>query len=298
MPYSMPGKKRALGGGGSAPAAPGAATGASAGGAAPSAKPAAAAPGYVNFSRLLAVNQGGAQRMADTLVSGAQQKGQAAQKQIDDAKAGFNAKVEAGTQKYAAPTTPGATSGDIYTQAGALSAKAKQGYAGPKDWSGAGYDTVKLAGTAKEASEAAKGLTTAGGRGAALRAQAGGPYSAGMSALDSGLSGAALGNRGQELVALYGGLSQRLIDYQKEGGAAVDAATAASNEAMAKYGADAEAYQRLGDTAKQNEEDAAAYQEAYWRRYPGLRPGARAPSPVGPPSNTFNPRLLTPGLYG
>lgn len=289
MAYSMPGKKRALGGGGSAPAAPGAPA---AGSTAPAGQ--AASPGYVNFSRLLSVNQGGAQRMADSLASNAQQKGQAATSEIKSAKTGFEGKVAAGTQKFTAPGLAGTTSKDIYATAGQLGAQSKVGYTGPKDWAGAGVDTVKLAGNAKDAAETAKGLTTAGGRGAQLRQQAGGPYSAGMSALDAGLSGAALGSRGRDLASLYGGLSQQLIDYQTQGGALVDSATTASNEAAQQAAAEAERYQKLGDATKQTEEDAARYEAEYRRRYPGFRP----PRQISVDGRPVDPRLLTPGLYG
>lgn len=243
MAYSMPAaRKRSMGGGGSTPSPTGA-PGASAG-AAPAGQP--SDPGYVNFSRLLAVNQGGAQRMADKLATNAQQKGQQATGAIDTAKAGVDQKVQAGTLSYekAAPQALGnGADPSAYREAGRISGvRAAQGYTGPKDWTAAGYDETALSKQAREASDAAKGLTTAGGRGAELRKMAGGPYSAGMSALDAGLSGAALGDRGQSLAATYGGLSQKLIDYQTATGSAIKAATASSQDAAAKYGADQQAF--------------------------------------------------------
>lgn len=300
MPYSLAPKKRPLGGGG----APAAAGGASPGpGASPAGQPAGgASPGYVNFSRLLAVNQGGAQRMADTLAGQVQQKGQEAASQIKGAQEGFQGKVQAGTLNYQAPSfqrTQGADpSADLYRTAGALSAQAKQGYSGPKDWSAAGYDTVAMAGSAKAAQDAAKGLTTAGGRGAMLRAQARGPYTTGMSSLDAALSGAALGSRGADLASTYGNLSQQLADYQKAGGGAVDAATTASNAAASQYGAEAQRFQAMGDQAKQSEEDAKRYQDEMLRLAPWLAPGTLNPAPSVVDGRPIDPRLLVPGMYG
>jgi hypothetical protein len=295
MPYSMPGKKRPLGGG-SVPSAPGGA----AAPAAPAGQP--AAPGYVNFSRLLAVNQGGAQKMADNLAGQVQQKGQAAAGQLEGAKAGFQGKVQSGTHQYQAPnhtSTPGsAPSADLYRTAGAMKEQAARGYGGPKDWTAAGYDVAGMSGAARAAQDSAKSLTTSGGRGAMLRAGASGPYSAGMSALDAGLSGAALGNRGQELSQLYGGLSQQLVDYQRQGGDAVEAATTQSNDAARQYGEQAERFQTLGDQSKESEEQARRYREEYLRRYPRLMPGSPSPRPITVDGRPIDPRLLTPGLYG
>lgn len=283
MAYTIQ-RKRALGGT-STPAGGGGAM-PQAGGAAPAAP---SGPGYVNFSRLLAANQGGAQRMADRLASGVAQKGQQAQGEVQAAQKGFNEKVQQGTLQYQAPQSPvaqGGSSAAMYRTAGAMQAQAGRGYEGPKDWAGAGYDTQGMAERAKAASESAKGLATAGGRGALLRAEARGPYSAGMSTLDSALSGAALGGRGRDLAGLYGGLSQKLIDYQKQGGQAVDAATTASSEAAKQYGSESQRFQALGDSAKEAEERAAAYEAEMRRRYPG-----------GVPQD---PRLraLMPGLFG
>lgn len=282
MPFTMPGKKRPIGGG-SAPVS------SEGGSAAAPAAPQQSSPGYVNFSRLLAVNQGGAQRMADNLAGQVQQKGSEAQSQIQGARQGFQGQVQAGTQHFTAPAAGagGTNSASLYAQAGALSAQAKNGYSGPKDWGAAGYDTVAMSGKAKDAQQAAQGLTTAGGRGAMLREQAGGPYSAGMSALDASLSGAALGSRGKDLSALYGNLSQQLVDYQKEGGAAVDAATTESNAASQQYTDEARRYQTLGEQAQSSEEAAKAYQEEMRRRYPRGNTGG-------------DPRLspFIPGLYG
>lgn len=282
MPYSLAPKKRPLGGGG-APAAAGRASPGP--GATPAGQPAGgASPGYVNFSRLLAVNQGGAQRMADSLVGQVQQKGQEAANQIQGARQDFQGKVQAGTLNYQAPgpapqqvggmagrardAQGGGVSPELYRTAGALSAQAKQGYTGPKDWNAAGYDTVAMQGAARGAADAAKNLTTAGGRGAMLRAQAQGPYTAGMSSLDAALSGAALGSRGEELSALYSNLGQQLTDYQNEGGAAVEAATTASNAAASQYGTDAARYQAMADEAALREEEA--------KRQRGFQQGAAA----------------------
>jgi hypothetical protein len=219
----------------------------------------------VNFSRLLTVNQGGAQRMADSLANNAQQKGQQAAGNIASASASVGQKVAAGTNTYekAAPQALGNGSDpNAFREAGRLSGvRSTQGYTGPKDWAGAGVDTGALSTQAREASEAAKGLTTAGGRGAQLRQQAGGPYSAGMSALDAGLSGAALGSRGRDLASLYGGLSQQLIDARAATDTAVGAATTASQEASGKYAADQVEFNTQADQLAAQQEAQAAEAE-------------------------------------
>src|ERR1041384_5617945 len=152
MPFTMPGKKRPVGGS----VAPSSGSGPSSA-AAPAPSGQQSSPGYVNFSRLLSVNQGGAQRMADNLAGQVQQKGSEAQSQIQGARQNFQNQVQAGTQRYTAPAagSGGTTSASLYAQAGALSAQAKNGYSGPKDWTAAGYDTVAMAGKAKEAQQAA-----------------------------------------------------------------------------------------------------------------------------------------------
>lgn len=266
MPFTMPGKKRPLGGG-SVPAADGA-------GSADAPAPAQSAPGYVNFSRLLAINQGGAQKMADNLASTVQQKGSEASNQIQGANQGFQQQVKAGTLNFQRPWAPSQneSAANLYAQAGALSENGKKGYSGPKDWAGAGYDTVGLKGAASDASQAAKNLTTAGGRGSLLRAQAGGPYSAGMSTLDSALSGAALGSRGRDLSALYGGLSQQLMDYQAAGGKAVEGATAASNAAAQQYATEAERYRDLAGRREASDASGVTLPSA-----PPAAPAPRAP---------------------
>lgn len=259
-------------------------------------------PGYVSFSRILDANRPGAKRMADTLTQAAEQKGQQASSAIESAKAGFGEKVQQGTLQFQAPDTKtlnapgGGTSGNLYAQAGALRAQAGRGYEGPKDWGAAGYNTVDMASQAKAAQDTAQGLTSMGGRATQLREGVRGPYGAGMSTLDAALAGAAMGNRGQELSAMYGGLSQKLADYQKQGGEAVTAATTASDAAAKQYGEEAARFQRLGEYTQQSEEDAARYQEEMKRRYPGFLFGS--PPPLTADGRTFDPRLLTPGLYG
>lgn len=250
MPYTMPAKKRTQGGDSASP---------SSGGSASSATPAQAAPGYVNFSRILSANQQGAQSMADNLAGQVQQQGQQAQGAIEGAAKGFKDQVASGTARYGGqqqefPTNAGGGEDPgAYRAAGAAARQRGAGatYKGPKDWQGAGYDTVAMASQAAQAQDAAKALTTAGGRGAMLRQQAGGPYSAGMSALDSALSGAALGTRGQDLATLYGGLSQRLADYQGQGDAAVKEAQEISASTQDQYNADADVYDSHANTLEQ-----------------------------------------------
>lgn len=252
MPNAMPQRKR-IAGGGSAPVTAGAAATSTP---APAAAPTQASPGYVNFSRLLAVNQGGAQRMANNLAGKVQQQGQQAQGAIQGAQQGFQGQVQAGTlqhQEVARPSNT-ANSQSLYAQAGALAENAKKGYSGPKDWKAAGYDTTALSSQAKGAQDAAHNLTTAGGRGALLREGVQGPYSAGMSTLDAALSGAALGSRGRDLSALYGGLSQQLVDAQRQGDTLVGKATEDSAAAAAQYGQDADLIRGLGDRALASEQ--------------------------------------------
>lgn len=201
-----------------------------------------ASPGYVSYSRILDANRPGARRMADQLAQGVQQQGQQVQGAIQQAGQQFTDKVKAGTLTYSNPLTvtrgPAMAGGGGYAQAGAavgIQANAKnKEYQGPKDWEAAGIDTKGLAEQAARAGDAAQGLTSMGGRAAQLRQQARGPYSAGMSTLDAALAGSGLGGRGQDLAAMYGNLSQQLIDRRAAGDKEVQAAQDASNAA---YGA-------------------------------------------------------------
>jgi hypothetical protein len=205
-----------------------------------------ASPGYVSYSRILDANRPGAKRMADQLAGNVAQQGQQAQQNIQQAGQQFSDKVKAGTLSYSNPlnVTRGtsAAAGQGYAQAGAqlgLQANAnRREYQGPKDWAGAGINTQGLATQAAQAGAAAQGLTSMGGRAAQLRQQARGPYGAGMSSLDAALAGSGLGGRGQELSAMYGNLSQQLIDRQAASSKEVQGAQDASNAAYGAYEAD------------------------------------------------------------
>lgn len=300
MPFQMPGKKRVLGGT-TGPASPGAPT-PGGGAAAPGQQ---SSPGYVNFSRLLAVNQGGAHKMADKLAGGVQQQGQQVSNTLEATKTDFSRKTADSTKNYQAPEYhwdgKESASAALYRTAGAAKAQADKGFTGAKDWNEAGYETQALASQAKKAEADAKSLTTAGGRGSLLRRDVSGPYGAGMSSMDAALSGAALGGRGAELASLYGGLSQRLIDYQQQGQEGVAKATATSNETAAKYGADAEKYTGWAERQAAEEESSKRRREEYLAAYPRLReyPGAPAREHIvwidGKPVDTDH---LIPGLYG
>jgi len=279
-------KKRALGGGASSGGDPGVSVGPGAGAsAAPGATGGAqpgnqSSPGYVNFSRILDLNRGAAQGMADKLVGQVQKQGADASSAVQGANTGFGEKVAAGTQSYSPgiqarswdPNNPEVSSKDLYAQAGAMAAKAKQGYAGPADWNAAGYDTKALSKQAQEAQDAANNLNTAGGRAALLRQGATGTYTAGGASLDAALSGAALGNRGAELSKQYGNLSQQLVDYQAAGGKAVTAAQATSADAARQYDAAAASIlQRAQGTESIEQKNAARQQEEMDR----IRAGAQ-----------------------
>lgn len=274
MPYSMPMKKRTLGGG--AASTPSGGGGSTAPAPASTGGSASAGPGYVNFSRLLSVNQGGAQKMADRMAGQVQQQGQAASTAIQNASQKVGNAAQSGTLQYEKATVQQGDEANpnAYREAGRVAGMmAGRGYQGPKDWAAAGVDTAGLASQAAEASQAAKNLATAGGRGAALRAQARGPYTAGMSAMDSALTGAALGTRGTDLAALYGGLSQQLVDARVASDAQIAAAQAASQQAGKQYSADAM------DWAQQGEQMAAQQQV----------PEMLA-APVAPPEEPLKPK--------
>jgi hypothetical protein len=212
-----------------------------------------ASPGYVSYSRILDANRPGAKRMADQLAGNVQQQGQQVQQAIQGAGEDFSKKVKAGTLSYSNPlnTTrgPAMAQGGGYAQAGAMlgpQANANnREYKGPKDWEGAGINTQGLATQAAQAGAAAQGLTSMGGRAAQLRQQARGPYGAGMSALDAALAGSGLGGRGQDLAAMYGNLSQQLIDRRAAGGKEVEGAIEASNTAYGNFEADAKAWDQM-----------------------------------------------------
>lgn len=145
-------------------------------------------------------------------------------------------------------------------------AKAQGSFQGPTSWEEAGIDTVGLAGKAAAASDKAKSLTSDYGRAALLRAQAQGPYTAGMSGLDAALAGAAGGNAFQETANMYGGLSAKLQAARGGAGSAYEKAAATHAENQAKYG------KRAGEiragtaaeqlAAQQAERDAQAQAEA------------------------------------
>lgn len=242
MPFTTPQKKRAVGGDGAsaAPAAP-------SGGAA---QPTQATPGYVDFSRILAANQQGAQSMADAMAGKVSEQGQQASSAIDAAHKGFQSQVQAGTNTYSRPmvgagSTSTAPLAQQYQQAGAIAgAAAGRGYTGPKDYQGAGVNTAQLSAQAASAQDAVKNLATPGGRAALLQPQASPNYTAGMAGLDSALAGAALGSRPSDLGTLYGGLSQRLSDYQTQDSALATSAQQSSEAAQDTATADAADFNR------------------------------------------------------
>jgi hypothetical protein len=210
-------------------------------------------PGYVGYSRILDANRPGAKRMADQLAGNVQQQGQQAQQSIQQAGQQFSDKVKAGTLSYSNPlnVTRGtaAAQGQGYAQAGAMlgpqANATNREYKGPKDWAGAGINTTQLAQQASSAGDAAQGLTSMGGRAAQLREQSRGPYSAGMSTLDAALAGSGLGGRGQDLAAMYGNLSQQLIDRQAGVGKEVGAAIDTSNAAYGAFQADVDRWNQM-----------------------------------------------------
>jgi hypothetical protein len=210
-------------------------------------------PGYVGYSRILDANRPGAKRMADQLAGNVQQQGQQAQGAIQQAGQQFSNKVKGGTLSYQPSynVTRGAAAagGGGYAQAGAalgMQANAtRKEYQGPKDWEGAGINTVQLAQQASRAGDAAQGLTSMGGRAAQLRAHAQGAYGAGMSALDAALAGSGLGTRGQDLAAMYGNLSQQLIDRRTASEGQVRGAISASDQAAKDYQSEADMWSRL-----------------------------------------------------
>ena len=216
----------------------------------------ASTPGFVDFGRILSANQQGAQQMAGGLASKVGQQGQQATNAIDSAHQGFQSQVAAGTNNYSRPvvgagSTSTASLSDQYRQAGAVAtAAADHGYTGPKDWVGGKIDVPGLTTQAVQAGDAAHNLTSAGGVASLLREQVQGPYSAGMAGLDAALAGAAGGSQFRSLSDMYGGLSQRLADYQTADGQLVTDATATSDANQKNAGEDApDLNRRAGETA-------------------------------------------------
>lgn len=210
-------------------------------------------PGYVGYSRILDANRPGAKRMADQLAGTVQQQGQQAQGAIQQAGQQFSDKVKGGTLSYQPSYNvtrgPAMAGGGGFAQAGAAmgmqAGPGRMEYQGPKDWAAAGINATQLAQQASSAGDAAQGLTSMGGRAAQLRGQVQGPYSAGMSTLDAALAGSGLGGRGRELAAMYGNLSQQLIDRRAAGGKEVEAAIGASDRAAAGYQSEVDMWNRL-----------------------------------------------------
>lgn len=183
-------------------------------------------PGWVDFGRLLSANRAGAQRMADNLIAGVRQEGDAANSGIQQGVDTYGKSLQANTTQY---------NPNSVTTADEAIAKSGGSFQGPKSWTDAGINTAELAGKAASAEGKAKNLTSDYGRAALLRAQAKGPYTAGMSGLDAALAGAAGGAALQDTANAYGNLSQRLIDAQVGAGAQYDAAVKADSEARGKY---------------------------------------------------------------
>lgn len=212
-----------------------------------------ASPGYVSYSRILDANRPGAKRMADQLAGGVEQQGQQVQQAIQQAGQDFTNKVKAGTLTYSNPLTttrgPAMAGGGGYAQAGAAVGQQANAthreYQGPKDWEAAGINTQGLAQQAARAGDAARILTSMGGRAAQLRQQVKGPYSAGMSTLDAALAGSGLGGRVQDLADMYGNLSQQLMDRQTAGNKEVQAAQDASNAAYGAFQKDAAMWDQM-----------------------------------------------------
>ncbi len=254
-----------------------------------------ASPGYVSYSRILDANRPGAKRMADQLAGNVTQQGQQVQQSIQQAGQQFSDKVKAGTLTYSNPTTIGwgvaAAQGGGYAQAGAIigpqaNAKNKE-YQGPKDWQAAGINTQELTDQAAKAGDAAQGLTSMGGRAAQLRQQVQGPYGAGMASLDAALAGSGLGSRGQDLAAMYGNLSQQLIDRRAAGDKEVAGAIEASNAAFGKFQADADRWDQMskrqpGDTGMPPPTPAPPGHPTDYMTTPGAS-YAPGPSPTTPP---------------
>lgn len=221
-------RKRPLGG--ASGTAPGAAPAAPASGSspAPAAQPQKQGTGFVNLSSILAANRGAAQQMGNALASGVASQGQQVEQGIQQAAGQFSRGVSSGT--------PGFNEA-LGTDRQAIQAGTRATYTGPRTWEEAGVTAEqngKLTTDANRAQDAARALTTQGGRAALLRQQSPG-LTAGGASMDAFLAGAGGGQALRETGARYANLSQILADARGEVTGQVAGAEQAAADAQQRW---------------------------------------------------------------
>lgn len=163
--------------------------------------------GWVNFQRILGLNQGQAQAMGQQVAKSVGDQAKKSKDQLTGAQATFKEKLKGAELPDAASfgaqaAAEGATTeqkGSIYTAAGAAAAKAKAGYTGPNSL-GDVADTKALGQSLNAAAGRVAGLNSTGGLASALQSLYG-RTTTGGSALDAALAGA---GGAQELAAVRG----------------------------------------------------------------------------------------------
>lgn len=211
-----------------APAAGGAAPAAAPGAALAPAAPQQRGSGFVSFDRLLAANQAGAQAMAQKVGDRVQQAGTAATAAIQGGKDAFATKSQQAALVY--DPSRATTS----AQAAALGATT---YTGPKTWKDAGVDTDAISRQVNQGQAAVAQLQSQGGLANLLRESYNTNSTAGGSALDAALTGAAGGGRFQQLQQQFSGLDKLLSDARGSEQGVYDANANATKDAAAKYAA-------------------------------------------------------------
>jgi hypothetical protein len=177
------------------------------------AQPARSGSGFVGFDRYLQANRQGAQNMATTVGDAVEKSGQEAVGALQGGTDTFAAKSQGVGTGGAPPTT----------------------YTGPKTWEEAGVDVGDVTKKVVDASGKVSSLGTPGGVASLLKESYNGPTTAGGSALDAALTGAAGGQRFQQLNTAYGDLTQRLLDASGGAGKLYDQRVAETEAAAARY---------------------------------------------------------------
>lgn len=227
--------------------------------------------GFIGLDKYLAANRKKAEDMAGGLSGGVETAGGEATGWLEDAQRGFMRDVGA--------SMPQVNEGAPLSAADAA-ALGTSAYTGPNSLGEReGWDAARQ--KADKASQGVNALNSFAGRQAMLQDQYGkqGGYTQGQQRLDSFLTGAAGGNRFEQLKQQYGGLSDAFgtanTASQKQAQTAAESAAATAKKygdmapgLAAKEAEDAEK-KRKAEAARIRQEETAAKREAIRDRRPG-----------------------------
>lgn len=229
--------------------------------------------GFIGLDMYLEANRAKAGAMADELASSVASKGALAEKELADVQRLFAEGLQAGQLGF---DEKDLTAEEARRRAGIT-------YSGPTGLGEVkGYSEARQ--KAEEAERQAQGLTSLYGRQAALQEKygQGGGYTAGQQRFDAALSGAAGGQRFDELKSKYGSLSSAFDTAAKTAQGEAQGAIKSTQEAAGKYEALAPTLQQRekqrADEERQRklEQDRQRYEEQRRRQVEGRRPPPRA----------------------